>query len=190
MRGREAGANSSCSIPRQLQVRNYRGRVAPARARPSVAAEFPVRRSADRGERGNRTSEKFRAKSPDHATNLHRCCPAARHVSVRASRLFFSFLWKAAETKAPSGYRSTSGNPYLCRGGERGVTRARGAYSVITRNQDLPPHGRMDKDCRRKCRRMRCALLHLLLIVGGKFHHVAQCVKFIADGGGLCVVPE
>lgn len=32
VRGREAGANSSCSIPRQLQVRIYRGRVAHARA--------------------------------------------------------------------------------------------------------------------------------------------------------------
>lgn len=33
--------------------------------------------------------------------------------------------------------------------------------------------GRMDKDFRRDYRKMRCALLHLLLIVGGKFHQAA-----------------
>ena len=29
----------------------------------------------------------------------------------------------------------------------------------------------MDKDFRRKYKKMRCGLLHLLLIVGGKFHY-------------------
>lgn len=39
----------------------------------------------------------------------------------------------------------------------------------------------MDKDFRRDYKKMQCALLHLLLIVGGKFH---QAVLSLIKGEG------
>lgn len=44
----------------------------------------------------------------------------------------------------------------------------------------------MDKDFRRKYKKMRCGLLHLLLIVGGKFH----CTVLSSAGRGWRVSRE
>lgn len=90
-----------------------------------------------------------------------RCCRASARfrVSVRASRSFSPFLWETAKTKTPW-YQSASKD--ICRQEAR---RAR-----VTVTQKIL-HGRMDKDFRRKYKKMRCGLLHLLLIVGGKFHY-------------------
>lgn len=79
------------------------------------------------------------------------------------------FLWKTVKTKAPW-YRSASED--ICR---QETWRAR-----VTVTQKIL-HGRMDKDFCRKYKKMRCGLLHLLLIVGGKFHYTV--LSSMGEGG-------
>jgi len=47
----------------------------------------------------------------------------------------------------------------------------------------------MDKDFRRKYKKMRCGLLHLLLIVGGKFHYTVLSLTGRERGSDLDASP-
>ena len=199
MRGREAGANSSCSIPRQLQVRNCRVRV------------------ALRTRRRTRRYGSARASPPPPAPEDS---PASLCLSFFFLSLFLSFFLSLPLFLAPFLVRripkycncrairevenveesiNSTSKPIGCQskpapqGGVRCRTRHRPLdlrrhVVVVRRKEEVREDrrmigggiegslfstsgilGAMDKDVRRKCGKVRRALFHLLLIVGGKF---------------------